>query len=259
MKGKVPAIQVDAGNFFASPPKKEMADSPSIRATNEWALRAAEKAGLVAINVSPYDVSFLSRAMAADGHAKRVEELPALERVVSANVVPASERVKPFKPFVVVEVAGERVGAKPIRVGFLGVSEVPREGASGAGYTIGDPVEAVRKHLPALREQADLVVVLAYANQNLVGEIESAARGVDAIVSAHRIAKVKTTGESERPVYLAVSDQGKFLSELRVYVEDGRPVRFVRHAVSLGPEVPEDLPMAQVVNQLRLAALDAGK
>src|SRR5437868_3718887 len=154
--GKVPILQMDAGHAFSD----ELAPSgmaDDVRIKNEWILRSLDYIHVLAANASYRDLPFLSRVMASKTYDASLKEFPALDTFVSANVVPSSAALKPFKPYVIREVKGERIGRKALRVGVLGLTESAAAIAGDpprrqiAGYTIGDPVEAAKKYVPELR------------------------------------------------------------------------------------------------------------
>lgn len=255
--GRAPVLKLDAGHMFASPTAEGQVAVEDAAVKNEWVLKASEMIGLRAANVSPYDLSYLTRAMAADGYDARRAAHPMLDRLVSANVVPADATVRPFKPYVVEEVRGERLGAAPLRVGIIGVTEVPSSGPTVAGYKITDPLEALRKHSPELRAKCDLLVVLAYVDRGALGDVEGAARGVDVIIAAHGFPRSKVAGELQLPVFVTVTDEARDIAELRFYRGPASPAgrfsRVVRREIVLNDEAPDDPETARFVDEARKA------
>jgi 2',3'-cyclic-nucleotide 2'-phosphodiesterase (5'-nucleotidase family) len=208
--------------------------------------------------VTHYDLAFLSTMMASKGYEARAKQFPALERMVSANVVPASDAVRAFKPYVVEEVQAERFGATPFRVGIIGVTDAPKGGATVSGYKLIDPATAVQQHYRALRETCDAVVVLAYMDRRALQAIEPAVPGVDAFVAAHAFPVQRYDGDVETPAYVFAATQGKAVGELRFYplaAASGskRYGRLTMRTVSLDRDVPN----APIALQLTRDALKA--
>ena len=144
----------------------------------------------------------------------------------------------------VVEAASPRLGAKPLRVGFLGLSEVPPEGAAINGYKISDPVAAARKYYPEVRAKSDLVVLLVYGDPDLLSRLEPSLPGVDALLAAHKYPRMKTVPEVTPPVYVYVADQTKLLGELRLYPaqdpKKGPVARYLHLDIPLGDTIAAD-------------------
>jgi hypothetical protein len=216
--GKAAVLQVDAGRLFApdSIPGAPLVDDPKVK--NEWTLRAADLAGIRAANAALYDLPFLTSMMAVDGYEARARQYPILDRYVSVNAVPASKAVRAFKPYVIEEVASERLGAKPLRVGIIGVTELPKSGDRVGGYRILDPAKALAEHAKELRAKCDVLVVLAYMDKRAIQTtIEPAVPGVDFIVAAHQFPPNKFEGDVERPVYVFTANLAKGVDEVRFY------------------------------------------
>ncbi|WP_128475698.1 bifunctional metallophosphatase/5'-nucleotidase [Halorussus pelagicus] len=145
---------------------------------------------------------------------------------VSANVYAADGTDRQFADApaaTVVERGGERVG-------FVGVTDpkTPEISAGASELTVTDPVAEVREVLPALRERADHVVVLAH----LRGETERAIAefdGVDAVLGGH--VHTERHDRVNGTLLLRPSANGQMLWE----VELGDRATATRHAVPDGP------------------------
>ena len=237
-------IEVDAGRLFAGEPGPGYARVDDLAIKNDWVLRAADALNLRAANVTAYDLAYLATVTTAIGYEARLKEHPALGRLVSANVVPADSKHHAFQPYVIEEVRSERFGAKPLRVGFLGVTEIPRGGADVAGYKITDPFAAIRKYAPEVRAKSDVFVILAYMDKNVLRGVEPAAGGVDVVVAAHQFPPQARDGEVEPPAYLFAVNETKAVSELRLYPsnapEGKRFGKLAARYVLLNDLVPDD-------------------
>lgn len=249
--GKAAVLQVDAGRLFAPDQGAGAVSVDDPKLKNAWTLRAADLAGIRAANAAIYDLPYLTTMMAVDGYEKRVAEFPMLDRFVSVNAVPANKSLRPFKPYVIVEVAAVRLGAKPLRVGILGVTEMPKSGDRVGGYTILDPAKALAERARELVGKCDVLVVLAYMDRRaLQTTIEPAVPGVDVVVAAHQFAPNKFEGDAERPVYVFTANQGKGVDEVRLYPAPAgaaRPYgRITMRHVALNKDIPSE-PAAQAL------------
>ncbi len=93
--------------------------------------------------------------------AKTLSSLAATSAVplLSASLVDVTSRKEVLEPFRIVEIAGKRVG-------ILGVVAPDSVVDPGEGLAVLGLDEAIERHLPALREKADLVVLLAFAKES---------------------------------------------------------------------------------------------
>jgi len=255
--GEAPVLEVDAGHFL-SDDLNVKAPADDARAKNEWVLRAFDSYHVAAANVSNRDIPYLSELMATGAYKENLKRYPFLGRIVSANVTPSSPGVQPFKPYVVEEIRGKRLGAKPLRVGIVGVSEKPAVAAAPTGgYTISDPVEATKRIVPELRKTCDLVVVLAYVDRDVAKRIGLEAPGIDMIIAAHQFPLFNSVDEAGDAVVAMVASQTKWLGELRLYASKdpkGPAIsNYLHRDVPLDQVIPDDPGAAKMVQSARAA------
>jgi 2',3'-cyclic-nucleotide 2'-phosphodiesterase (5'-nucleotidase family) len=253
---EVPVLQVDAGHMLSDDFKYQNAGE-DVRAKDEWVLRAFDRFHVAAANVSPRDLPYLGEAMGKNVYKDNLKKLPMLGRVVSANAVPASTDVMPFKPYVIEEVRGKRLGAKPLRVGIIGVTEKPNATVATGGYTISDPVEAAKRLVPELRKKCDLVVVLAYVDRDTAKRIGMEAPGIDLVIAAHQFPLYNAVDEAGDAVVAMVTSQTKWLGELRLYkAPDSKTTaitNYVHRDVPLDSVIPDDPAAAKFAADARAA------
>jgi 2',3'-cyclic-nucleotide 2'-phosphodiesterase (5'-nucleotidase family) len=166
--------------------------------------------------------------------------------------------VQGFKPYVIQEVRGKRLGAKPLRVGILGVVEKPATaGSPTGGYTVTDPVEAAKKLVPELRKKVDLVVVLAYVDRDTAKRIGLEAPGIDLVLAAHQFPLYNAVDEAGDAVVAMVSSQTKWLGEIRLYASKdpkGPAIsNYLHRDVPLDQVIPDDPTALKVVQSARAA------
>jgi 2',3'-cyclic-nucleotide 2'-phosphodiesterase (5'-nucleotidase family) len=259
--GQIPLLQVDVGHSLADA-TGGLGTPEERRVKNDFVLRAFAALKLDVANVSHYELQYLEERMRATDYAKNLERFPALDTFTSANVTPINSNYKPFKPYVIREVKGARLGAAPIRVGFLGLSEVPLT-ASGPGrdtlgnFRIQNALEAAKKAVPELRAKCDVLVVLAYANVGLAKSIGAAVPGIDAIVIANQYGYRATADEAGGTIIAYATTQTKWLGELRFYPSPGAPARpfsnVLQRSVALDAVIPADPSATKLVEEARAA------
>ncbi len=259
-KNAVSIVQVDAGRAFSDDVSPTgMADD--VRIKNEWMLRSFDELGAVAINVAHADLAYLAPVMATDGYAARAKRFPALSKLISTNVVAKGAYTHPFPKFAIRTVTGKRLGGKPVRIGFLGVSEPPtdavvkqHEGKLSL-YTFEDPVDAVARALPELRKKADYIVVLAYVTRDVAKKLGALVDGPDVVVAAHQFPLFNKTDVQGTSTIAYVATQTKWLSELRLArmpADRTGKISIVDHRdVPLDEQTPADHEAAATVNAAR--------
>jgi hypothetical protein len=258
--GQVPILQADAGHFF-SDEVGETGMATDVRIKNNWVLRGFEAIRLSAANVSHRDLPYLSLMMATAGFEERSKQYPALDALVSANVAPADASKRSFKPYVIREVTGARIGAKPLRVGFLGLTEVPPTARMTKGrwlhegFAIDEPVAAAKKYVPELRAKCDLLVVLAYLDRTTAQRVGTSVPGIDAVVTARQYGLMNNVDEAGDSVVAYVSNQTKFLGELRLYRDEKSPAgaisNYIHRNVPLDEVIPDDAATLKLVYDAR--------
>lgn len=118
-----------------------------------------------------------------DYGADRTEELQGIARfpMRGANVL---RNGSPFlgDPTLVRDIGGVRVG-----ILTLGYHNTDRTGRSDnlRGLTFTDGIEAARRYVPALRQRADLVVLLSHQGAKADRELARQVSGIDLIIGAH--------------------------------------------------------------------------
>ncbi len=173
---KIPAIQLDAGGFIRDMPDQKTVEQSKIL------LKGLGKIGYDVVNVGFTDLTITPAEL-----KKTAEE--AGVKLVSSNIADSTGTLV-FEPYVVSEVT--MTNGQSIRVGVLGITR-PRVELSGAPagqassiasgsanssdtLSISDPIAAVNKYLPELKQKSDFVVVLNYDRR---GNVEKLIAGVE--------------------------------------------------------------------------------
>lgn len=245
LEGKAGILKVDAGRVF-DPARKQSEAVYDSAIKNEWILRALGVARFDVLNVAVPDLRVLDPLRAKAGYDERVKEFPALDAFISANVEPANAEFVGFKPYVVLNVPPPSSASQSdvIRVGILGVTGMPDRVEPGSHWKVSDPLAAARKYGAELRAKCDFLIVLAHLDENSANRIEEAVPGVDLIVVANRKAAPKGEMDLDRPATVAVGDEAKSITELRLFPSLGpaaaRRWTIRRRTVLLSPDVPDD-------------------
>jgi 2',3'-cyclic-nucleotide 2'-phosphodiesterase (5'-nucleotidase family) len=159
---EIGTLQVDAGASMASVTNVEGREVADFVARDEGVVTALDRLGFDAVNVTPRDISFLSRYFREDAWERAVGQRPALARFVSANLEPTRGGLVAPPPYVVRTVSAPRVAGGSVRVAIAGVTQPEAKNEPLEGFRVTPPLDALARALPRARELSDFVVVLAY-------------------------------------------------------------------------------------------------
>lgn len=251
--GGAALFRVDAGGAFddtIDTGRNEVI--PHIR--DEWVLRGYAAQDFAAINVAPSDLHYLSQMNVVSDRPSRLEKFPMLGRVISANVVPESRAIVEFQPYLIRTVASTRVGERPLRVGFIGVTQPPDDAASPRyGYAYGDPVKAVSSVLPKVRAEADLIVVLYHGPMARARALSRAIPGLDLVFVANTFLPDAAAAAVEgRTLIVPVVVQARSLAEVRGLRSGGGEWKFAARSTVLDSGIPSDRETLDMVYAARL-------
>jgi len=170
-----PVLLVDGGDTFVEDQHLEgnyFRGEPVIKAMNQMSYDLAVPGN--------HDFEFGLTVL-----AQRMEE--ATFPYLAANIVPAAdakqetlEAVALLKPYVVLTVAG-------VRIGFLGLTQPLHD---FPGIEIRDTVQVAGELVPRIRQEADLVVLVTHQEQARDFEIVDGVPGIDLLLAAHEHANV---------------------------------------------------------------------
>lgn len=140
--------------------------------------------------------------------------------VIHANAIQVDSGLPFLAPYTVREVNG-------LKVGILGLGIVRMNDAIARDVSMGDPIEEARKHLPRLREQSDIVILLCHLGYARDHEVAKTLPGVDLVVGGHSHSMLKepveVKGVDGRTVYIAQAGvMGAFLGRLDIQVNKRR-------------------------------------
>jgi len=239
---EVAYAQVDAGHSMADlidASGKLMSDQ---NVKCEWVLKAFDRFGFDAVNISHRDIYYLSRFLKAGEWEAAVREHPVLARFVSANLEPEkpdSGLVAP-PPYVVRTLSGSRIPGGSVRVAFIGLTENNPVLPQHTGFRVISPEIALQKVLPKARAEADAVVVLLYGGPDIAQSLSKRVVGeVSTFVVAHPTAR-----DSEAqigPVNLVFARfQTRNLGELRLKFNGKAIGEVANRYVTLDEKLPKD-------------------
>jgi 2',3'-cyclic-nucleotide 2'-phosphodiesterase (5'-nucleotidase family) len=251
---EVPTLFLDAGNLFSDDRFTANQLPGEVMTKNKWVVKGYGDFNQDVANISYSDLPYLTELLKKDGYEQRVQELPFIERLVSANIQPVDDQHKAPVPYIIREITLKRgVPGKTLKIGVVGFTEAkPLMGAETqpvyAGYRVEDPFEAAKKILPELKQKVDLIVALAYMPQDKAQLLATENAEIDTIIGARQINSMDAAQHFNRATLTYAYNQTKFLGELRMYVRsDGSIENQVNRYVALDSNLPDDPDALEVV------------
>ena len=185
-------LLVDAGNNAAGTRDWEQTDFAFL-------LRGYTQLGYDAVNV---------------GHGEALLPLETLRRLgtncpalISANLVD-EKGATVFPPY--------RIVRRPdgLRVGILGVMDPRLPGPPGAGLRVLGADEAIARHLPDLKKQCDLVVLLAYCDEQALADLANLFYEIGVVIGGKVAQPAQQPTAINRAVVTYLTDKGKSVGRL---------------------------------------------
>lgn len=252
--GEAQALFLDAGNLFTDENYKSGEFPEWVLAKNRWVLKSGSDFQHDGANVSHYDLPYLAEVLKNDGYEERASEFPFIKKLISANVHAVNAALRDPQPYIIREVALKRGDpGRKLRVGITGFTELKPIGARDftaehAGFRIEDPFEAAKRVLPELKQNADLVIALAYMPQEQAQRLALENPEIDTIIAARQINATNELQRFNQATIAYAYNQTKYVGELRFYFDsDGSLGNRVNRFVALDDAIPDEPTAAEMV------------
>ncbi len=211
-------LLLDSGNLlFRKPPRTETKRNDALLRVN-LLIHSYNKMGYDAVNVGEKDlmmgVKFLIEA-----------SLKARFSFVSTNLVDRATGKSIFKPYVVKEVAGLRVGV----LGLLDDQFNPtlQENNPGLNVAVAEPVAALKAAMKGLRESCDFIVVLSQLGESGDKKLAREVRDIDLILGGGGEARRPVAERQNGTAIYRLEPRGGYLGRVDYSLSDTkRPIRF---------------------------------
>jgi len=135
--------------------------------------------------------------------------------VLGANV----QGLDGLKPYGIREINGVKIAVIGIVTEETPVSTHPR---NVAGLRFSSPAEALGKHLPELRRQADVILVLSHIGHAGDRALAANVKGIDLIVGGHSHTKVMRPARVGNSWVVQAWEHGKALGVIDLTLKDGK-------------------------------------
>jgi len=232
---ETPVVQVDGGFVFYG-----SGGYPEADIRNDQMVRALSRFPLDVINLGRDDLRFAQKLLLRDGLSERVQRLPMIKSLVSANGVFSPESAPPA-PYVIKEVAGPRIygGRKKIKIGFIGVAAPTKPGDGTIDATVTPMFEATTKTVLKARTECDVLVIVAHCDLESALKIASENLEADVVIAADSggIYNPRRVGNT---MVVSAAPGNIRQSDLRLYFDKEGQISYKFRSTDLDILVPVD-------------------
>lgn len=199
-----------------------------------------------AMNLMSYDALTLGQmdwALGVDVLKERQAE--AKFPFLSANVVALSDNKPIFKPYILLEQKGARIG-------IIGLSEPKSAEAPGLSDTAAvlDPLPTVRQYVAELRDKVDILIVLSHLGLDEDKGLAGAVPGIDIIVGGNTRQLMRQPDQVGNTLIVQQGFRGEYIGRLQAAFDaQGVPGEFTEDIITLGTDYPDDAEMAAIVSK----------
>lgn len=231
----LPILVVDTGNAMK---QTDDLEDPA----NRWVVEALEALGNDAINTSFGDLRRLEKL----AQAGRISE--DLKNTYIATMLETEAPSSfPIKPFLVKDLRSE-TGDVVAKVGVLAIASIPPGAASTEKTLTVD--EALKKYLPEVDEQSDIVVLLAREQEEELKRIAQAYPAVDVILNGNSTGEGREYPKIGRTIIVESARQGIGLGTLDLeWDSEGHVTTYKNQTIPLLPVIPDSPELTQIVNK----------
>jgi 2',3'-cyclic-nucleotide 2'-phosphodiesterase (5'-nucleotidase family) len=230
---KVPVLLLDAGNAL-------IGQDLSVKSKGMVTVDAMNAMGYDAMAIGSLDLeegleAFLNAMMEAHFAA------------VACNVIRIASGKLLLQPYTIIQ----RNGA---RFGVLGVSSPELSAAADANGQLGvlDAAESMRKYLPEVRKQSDVVIVLSQLGLEGNKVLAEAVTGLDIIVSGGTSELLESPVQVGDTLVVQAGYNGEWLGRLDARLEaSGKLTEPKVQIITLGTEITDDPDLAQLVEDYK--------
>jgi 5'-nucleotidase / UDP-sugar diphosphatase len=149
----------------------------------------------------------------------------------------------PAKPYVLVNVSG-----RDVAVLGLTNAETPLIPAVGGAIAVGDPLEAARRYVPALRQQTTIVIVLSNLGKEMDQRLAREVPGITAIIGGHDREFLQPPLLAGQVLIAQAGFNGEALGLLRLDIDASGSVTASKGEIRyLRSDIPDDPAMRSLV------------
>ncbi|MEK6325623.1 MAG: hypothetical protein AABN33_28605 [Acidobacteriota bacterium] len=243
---ETPVVQVEGGFFFYG-----SAGYPAVDLQNQQVARAYSRWPIDVINLGRDDLSYARKLLAREGLKDRVQTLPMINNLISANAVLGPDAAPPAA-YVIREVSGPRIydGKKKLKIGFVGLAEPAHPGEGMKDATVANMFESATPVVLKARKECDVLVIVAHCELEPALRLAAENLEVDVIIAtdAGGIYKPRQVGNT---MVVSAAPGNIQEGDLRLYLNKDGHLSFKFRATDLDALVPSDPAAAAFVAAAR--------
>ena len=241
-----PVVQVEGGFFFYG-----SAGYPSVDLQNEQVARAYSRWLSDVINLGRDDLPYARKLLARGGLKERVQTLPMINNLISANALFGPDSAPP-PAYLIREVGGPRIfnGKKKLKIGFVGVAEPSQPGGGMRDSTVANMFESATPAVLKARKECDVLVIVAHCEWDSALKLAAENMEVDIVIAtdAGGIYQPRRVGNT---MVVSAAPGNIQEGDLRFYFDKDGRVSFKFRATDLDALVPSDPAAAAFVAAAR--------
>lgn len=240
-------MMVDAGHIFSDEAGESGELNADAKLMNDWIVRANEQMEMAVVNLAHRDLKYAERLFDAKAALK-----PEKATLLSANIKKPGLTIAPYT----IKTAIAKRLKKPLRIAFIGLSELPpdnkKEAFAKQGFTFADPLETAKATLAEIGDQADVNIIIGYFKPGTANKLAMQNHDVDLIIAYDERGFVHEPKQVNNALVLYASHQSKYLGELRFYADArGEIENFTNRYVELDSVIPDDPAMLETTKKAR--------
>jgi 2',3'-cyclic-nucleotide 2'-phosphodiesterase (5'-nucleotidase family) len=243
---ETPVVQVEGGFFFNG-----NSGYPAVDLQNEHVARAYSRWAVDVINLGRDDLPYARKLLARDGLNERVQTLPMIKNLISANGVFGPDATAPAA-YLIREVGGPRIydGKKKLKIGFVGLAEPTHPGEGMKDSTVTNMFESATPVILKARKECDVLVIVAHCE--LEAALKLAAENLEAdVVITTDSGGVYNPRRVGNTMVVTAAPGNIQEGDLRFYFDKDGHVSFKFRATDLDALVPSDPAAAAFVTTAR--------
>ena len=232
---ETPVIQVEGGMFsFGS------GGYPAGDLRNEQMARALSRFPHDVINIGRDDMALAQKLLAREGLNERIQQLPFIKNLISANGV-FGPGTAPPPGYVIKEIGGPRIygGTKKLKIGFIGVAAPTNPGGGIIDATVSNIFQSTTRAVVKARNECDVLVVVAHCDLATALKLASENLEVDVVIAADSggIYNPRRVGNT---LVVSAAPGNVQQSDLRLYLDKEGQISYKFRATDLDVLVPVD-------------------
>jgi predicted CXXCH cytochrome family protein len=231
-------LMVDAGNLFFKDKPGSAIEHNEFALKSEYILDAYKKIGCDALNVGEADLLL------------GIKQLKALQQkapfpFLSVNLVNKKTKEPLFKPYIIKEIAGSKVG-------IIGLYSA--QGSVEPPLVVMDPVKSTQGIIEKIRAQCNFLVALS--NLGLEGDKQLAQKvpDIDLIIGGRSTTKMPEPVKQGKTSIVQAYKRGQYIGKLEVNIttaQTGPRIALRNYLIPLGETIADDKGIAAIAKEYK--------